>query len=381
MNKTEILMSKEQRMAMLDRIDVLNKVKALFLLPGLSMITAAQAAEYFEVSLKCVHMCYDRNREELSSNGAMVLTPTQLKERLNPQNVELVGSSSGQLVCIDNEGYFEMPNRGCRFFTPRALLNLAMLLTESPVAREIRNQLLNIADNASAEIRVAAIEDEQALIMELGQAIAAGDLQAVIAAQTKYNEYKNRHLAAAQERIDTLVREKEALAAEKERLTGTNAALEDTNATLTDENAALLDANTMLAEQALAWDARRTLNALIRALAAAAYNGKYSRAWDYYYRELKYQEGICLLRRISRSGEGPLDTVKDGEWPKLLKVAASVCYEFSIDVRQATNEATVQKYNLDTVETAFGVRKNRGMRTWKATDDEINRTLRRYGLA
>ena len=37
-------MTREQRYALLDRIEVLNKVKALLLLPGLTMVTIGQAA-------------------------------------------------------------------------------------------------------------------------------------------------------------------------------------------------------------------------------------------------------------------------------------------------------------------------------------------------
>jgi hypothetical protein len=43
-----------------------------------------------------------------------------------------------------------------------------------------------------------------------------------------------------------------------------------------------------------------------------------------------------------------------------MKVIASLCYDYCVDVVYATNKETVQAYNLDTVETEFGVRKNRG---------------------
>ena len=43
-----INMTREQRAALLDRIDVLNKVKGLMLLPEIYMVTVRQLAEYFE---------------------------------------------------------------------------------------------------------------------------------------------------------------------------------------------------------------------------------------------------------------------------------------------------------------------------------------------
>ena len=165
-----INMTREQRNALLDRIDVLNKVKALMLLPGLCMVTMKQAAAYFEVSLECVQKCFTRNRTELMANGAVTLTPTQLRERLNGQDVQLVGSATSQMVCINNEHYFEMANRGCRFFSPRAMLNLAMLLTESKVAQEVRTQLLNVVEMTAPMDRIIPIESEQEMLNDIGRA-------------------------------------------------------------------------------------------------------------------------------------------------------------------------------------------------------------------
>ena len=75
-------MTREQRYALLDRIEVLNKVKALLLLPGLAMVTIGQAAEYFEVTVEAIQSCYRRHRAELTENGAITLSPSQLQERL-----------------------------------------------------------------------------------------------------------------------------------------------------------------------------------------------------------------------------------------------------------------------------------------------------------
>ena len=63
-----------------------------------------------------------------------------------------------------------------------------------------------------------------------------------------------------------------------------------------------------------------------------------------------------------------LDSVRDEEWPKLLKVAASLCYDYCVDVIYATNKETVAEYHLDTIETQYGVRHNHGTVTRKMTD-------------
>jgi len=338
---SSINMTREQRAALLDRIDVLNKVKALMLMPEIFMVTTRQLADYFEESIDNIRKCYAAHKEELTSNGACLISPSELKERLTGKNFQSVGSKHGQMICIGDEYYLEMNNRGALFFPPRAILNMAMLLPKSRIAQEIRNQLLNIAEATQPQERIAAIEDEQDMLNSIGRAYASGDITAFAEATARYSGYLNRNLAAATEQISALNTEK----------------------------AALNEVNAMLSEQALVWEPRRTLNALIRAIAAAAFDHKYSAAWDRFYRELKYRTGITITRRDSfRSGKPALDAVRDDEWPQLMKVIASLCYNYCVDVVHVTNAETVHAYDLDTIETEFGVRKNQGTKVWKLQD-------------
>lgn len=334
---TNINMTKAQRQSFMDRVDVLNKVKALLLLPAICMVTVKQLAEYFEETPDNIQKCYQNHKAELNSNGVVTLAPSDLKQQLIGQKFQLVGSQNHQLVCIDDTFYFEVPNRGCKFFPPRAVLNMAMLLPKSPVAREIRTQLLNIVENVTPEERVIPIQNEQDMLNDIGRAFASGDISAFAQATAIYSGYLNRNLAAATKEISSLNTEKEQLN----------------------------EVNAMLAERSMVWEPRRTLNALVRAIAVAGFDHKYSLAWDRFYRELKYRTGITIARRTIKNGKQPLDSIKDGEWPKLLKVAASLCYDYCVDVIYATNEETVREYDLDIIETEFGIKKNRGTITIK----------------
>lgn len=331
--ENSINLTREQREALLGRIDVLNKVKALLLLPGICMVTVKQLAEYFEETPDNIHKCYAAHKAELLENGACLLSPSDVKGRLSGKSFQSVGSNHGTMICIEDNIYFEMNNRGALFFPPRAILNMAMLLPHSRVAQEIRTQLLNITEATQPMDRIAPIENEQEMLNDIGRAYASGDLTAFAEATAKYSGYLNRNIAAATAQITTLSAEK----------------------------AALHEVNAMLSEQSFVWEPRRTLNALIRAIAASAFDHKYSAAWDRFYRELKYRTGITIACRSGvRAGKPALDCVRDEEWPKLMKVVASLCYDYCVDVVYATNEETVKAYNLDTIETEFGVRKNRG---------------------
>ena len=60
-------------------------------------------------------------------------------------------------------------------------------------------------------------------------------------------------------------------------------------------------------------------------------------------RELKYRTGITITRRKSfRSGKPALDAVRDDEWPQIMKVIASLCYDYCVDADHVTNAETVQ---------------------------------------
>lgn len=48
-----------------------------------------------------------------------------------------------------------------------------MLLRDSDVAKEVRNQLLNIEEKTSTETKIEDIEEEQKLMLSVGMAVAS----------------------------------------------------------------------------------------------------------------------------------------------------------------------------------------------------------------
>lgn len=202
-------------------------------------------------------------------------------------------------------------------------------------------------EHTEPEKRVSEIENEESMIIEIGKAFASGDLMKFAEATQKYSGYLSRNLTEARKAID------------------------DLNV----ECSSLQEMNAMLAEKSLVWEPRRTLNALVRAIAAAVFDHRYSQAWDRFYRELKYRTGINLTSRSAAKGGRVLDAVRDEEWPQLMKVIASLCYDYCIDVVHTTNEETVAEYNLDTIETEYGIRHNRGTTTRKVSDEELQQII------
>lgn len=128
------------------RDEVLEKVKGVAFLTDDFEVTLQTAAEYYEVPVDRIRGVIKRHRDEFNDYGEMRLLKGKLlkefKEGLVHDVPELKTAPSLTLV-----------NR-------RGLLRLGMLLTDSEVARAIRNYLLNIEEVADEEQKRWAIERE-----------------------------------------------------------------------------------------------------------------------------------------------------------------------------------------------------------------------------
>lgn len=130
------------RNKMIDRIDVLNKVKELFLIPKLEMMPMHAVATFYGVEYKTAKQCYLRNRKEIDLDGVIHQTSKQIRELLQHVVVFKKVSNTCWAVKINEDTNYTIPNH-TTFFSPRAVLRIGMLLRDSEVAKEVRTQLLN----------------------------------------------------------------------------------------------------------------------------------------------------------------------------------------------------------------------------------------------
>ncbi|MGR4851129.1 restriction endonuclease [Streptomyces sp. LARHCF252] len=124
-NETALLESPTLRSSVLDRTDVLDRVKTLTLLPDGMHVTTAMVATYFNVTVETIRALVHDHRAELEASGYRVLTGTEL-------------SYLKQLSGIQSR------TRSLALFSRRAVLNIAMLLRDSEVARQVRVYLLDM---------------------------------------------------------------------------------------------------------------------------------------------------------------------------------------------------------------------------------------------
>ncbi|MGW6732149.1 restriction endonuclease [Streptomyces sp. NPDC055013] len=137
-NDSALLESKSLRDSVLERTDVLDRVKALSLLPDGMHVTTAMLAAYFGVTAEAIRQLKARHREELSSNGMVTL-----------QGPELAEFKRDVLSRFPN-GY-PQPRSSLTLYPRRAVLNVAMLLRDSEVARQVRVYLLDMEYRARTQ--------------------------------------------------------------------------------------------------------------------------------------------------------------------------------------------------------------------------------------
>ncbi|WP_037641126.1 restriction endonuclease [Streptomyces bicolor] len=130
-NESALLESKSLRDSVLERTDVLDRVKALSLLPDGMHVTTAMVAAYFDVTVEVIRQLAKRHREELEANGMAVLRGSDLR-KFESDNMSL------------SLGSYPQARRSLTVFSRRAVLNVAMLLRDSTVARHVRTYLLDM---------------------------------------------------------------------------------------------------------------------------------------------------------------------------------------------------------------------------------------------
>ena len=283
MNETQFIDDRTLRDNAVGHYEVLEKVKKLLLIPELEVMTTEQVADYYEVDYDAVKKVYQRNTDELESDGMYI---EKMETFLKGQNVSFQKERNKAILTYDNGITFSVTNRGLKVFPRRAILRVGMLLRDSVIAKEVRTQLLNIEEKSSDEVKVQDINEEQSLMLAVGMAVASGDANAVAVATTNLIAFKNRHI--------------EQLQADNEKLENDNMAL---------------------AGDILEWSDRKKMSAGIRRLKTFT-TLTYADLWNELYRNLQYKYGISLKQR----GKSPfIQHVKESEWDKVIKVFSAMC--------------------------------------------------------
>lgn len=168
MKELEIIENKTTREKLLDRIEILDKVKKVILLPFGDFMTNKQVAEYYEVGEKAITSLVFDNKEEIENNGYYVYKGNELCNS-HVISFEKFTKNRANYKFYDNKGNeLSVGGKGIALFTRRAILNVGMLLRDSNIAKQVRTSLLNMSENKEAiQQEVNNINKEKLLALDV----------------------------------------------------------------------------------------------------------------------------------------------------------------------------------------------------------------------
>ena len=218
---------------------------------------------------------------------------SQFGFELTEQDVQLVQNRTNLVIQIDDNTRLEIPNRGIKCFSKRAVLRIGMLLRDSKIAQEVRTQLLNIVEHTAEEkpeLLTQDIDDEEKLQAAIGKAFATGDIMEFATAAQAYTVFQRRHI----DRIET--------------------------------------SNKLLTAEVLHISDRKMFNRVMRKFASTLHIS-FGVAFSMLYKQLSYRYGIDLKKRGDRKTPY-IQYIKDDEWDKVQKVIVAILEKYNVNVKE-----------------------------------------------
>ena len=293
MKEVDLLQRKEAREDCISRVEVLDKVGELLLLPNTEYATTEQVANYYEVGIEVVRKLFQRNKEELVHNGAITLGANKIVDDiLRVDKMSIHKTKSGILIGDNKLNY-----RSNLLFSKRAILNVGMLLRDSEVAKEIRTRLLDIVHDASkqnnneetiVENVVNEISEEKQLMLDRIEAEMNGDFETVCVINAKLFALKNKRIEELETEVENI----------------TTHALDII-------------------------ESRKVINCLVRNIAVVKYGGKFGNAYNDLYKKLNYQLGININARKQKN---KLDSLSEEEMYKTEEIVRAWANDCGIDI-------------------------------------------------
>lgn len=185
MNELQFVTDNTLRNECMDKVEVLDRVKGLVLLPVTEKVTTDMVANYFEVDKEVISKLVQRNVEELCDNGYEKVEGKRLKD-------------------IKSISQIQSRARSLSLFTRRTVLNVAMLLRDSVVAKEVRSKLLDTMETKETVVDVLNnISTEKQLMIDIAM---ADNEEERMFALSKLREYKNKQIEIAEEKVENLIK-------------------------------------------------------------------------------------------------------------------------------------------------------------------------------
>ena len=296
--ENELMEQKELREEVIGRVEVLDKVGELLLLPNTEYATTKQVAEYYKVGNEAISSVIKRNKKELESNGLKTLKRNEIDKVFESSNWTFK-TMRGKTVVKNDNNEINVTNTGLILFSKRTILNVGMLLEQSEVAKEVRTKLLDVIHDTEKEHPeivenvLNEINEEKELMLSRIEAEMNGDFDQVCVINAKLFALKNKRI--------------------KE--------LEDENKTITTHALTLIES-------------RSIINKIVRHIAMTEYHGAFARAWNKLYSQINYKLGINIKGRDKKKNQSYLDTLSEEETFEVEKVVRNWAVKLKINVEE-----------------------------------------------
>lgn len=327
--------NKELREQAMARVEVLDKVKQLFLIPELECMTVKQVADYFEVGTEVIQWQYKNNKDEFDEDDTCKKSLSDFKNSSCSQTTTRTTKApgGGLIIILADNTEIKIPNCGVKCFPKRAILRMGMLLRDSVIAKEVRTQLLNTFEHATVEQRTYEIDKERKLRDDIWDAWGADDIDEVMKASAALDGYRKRYIAALEKQ---------------------NADLTKKNEKISSDNKALTAENDIYAKDVLKWTNRSSANRAVKVMANMCFKGDYGCLWNTIYKELVYKYGIDVKKRASgdKRKKSLISYLRNDEWTYLFKVIAALCNQNHVKVKNLFADAKINISNLDLTDKA-----------------------------
>lgn len=287
----EIIESKDLREELILRVEVLERVKNLLLLPNTDLMTTKMVADYYGVPLTAINMILLRHREELELDGIVKYSYKEIQNLTNYNNLKEL-KISGQ---------------GANLFTKRAVLRIGRLLRDSEGAKEVRTQLLNIVEKVDDDVKVVELTEERVLLLAVVEATNETDL---LMAVSRLDNFRKRHIAQLEETLGKKDEEIQQKVQEIEVLVG--------------EKVGLNKGDTLVKiVQAMTFSLKSSIDK------------PYSFYYNEIYSRLSRKHGISVWKRKGQSKDKevtPIYTYIKEEWSIVYSVVTAVAKYYSVDI-------------------------------------------------
>lgn len=145
----EVISPKDKRDSLVDKVEVLSKVKELLLPPELEMATLQQVADFYNVPKNMITNLFRLHEDELVSDG---YTHMKGNDLVSFFSTEAKRKRRGSYTVTSRNGEeYTYSNNKNGLFPKEAILRVGMLLRDSEVAKEVRAQLLNTEEEKAAQ--------------------------------------------------------------------------------------------------------------------------------------------------------------------------------------------------------------------------------------